>query len=69
MVENAQVVQDKNNNNVVVVQYVGDNVPAMVENYVFEPDPNGNWRRRRLIRLPNGTWRRVGRLTRINYQE
>ena len=56
------------NNNVVQVAFVG-NAAQIVDNFVFEPDPNGNWRRRRLVRMPNGTWRRIGRLTRINYQE
>ena len=32
-----------------------------------ENEPNGSWRRSRLIKTPNGVWKRIGRLFRVKY--
>ena len=67
---NPQVaVQVDNNNNVVVVQNVAQGVHEIVDIGDLELDSNGNWRRRRLVRQADGSWRRTGRLSRVNYQE
>ena len=69
-IENHQnQVQNDQNNNVVAVQVANDPVHEIVDLPDGEADQNGNWRRRRLVRTPDGVWRRTGRLRRVNYHD
>ena len=57
-------VPDANNNQIPAIADVGN--AAEINN---NQDNLGSWRRYRLIRRPNGSWLRIGRLVRINYRD
>ena len=57
-------VPDANNNQIPAIADVGNAAEINNnQNYL------GSWRRYRLVRLPDGSWLRIGRLVRINYRD